>query len=78
MEYVIQSGAAETETTDCLVVGVYKEALPTAAANIDAATEGYLTQLLARGDLTFKAGNSIMLLHTHHATFERLFTRCAR
>lgn len=72
MEFVIQSGAAETQTTDCLVVSVYKEALPTTAANIDSATEGYLTQLLSRGDLILKAGNSLMLLHTHHTPFERL------
>ncbi len=72
MEFVLKSGAAEKQKTACLVIGVHKKNLPASATAIDSLTEGYLSGVLKRGDLDFKPGHSLMLLHTHHAPFERL------
>ncbi|KEI72138.1 leucyl aminopeptidase [Endozoicomonas elysicola] len=72
MEFVVKSGAAEKQKTACLVIGVHKKNLPASATAIDSLTEGYLSAVLKRGDLDFKPGHSLMLLHTHHAPFERL------
>ncbi|WP_299729108.1 leucyl aminopeptidase [uncultured Endozoicomonas sp.] len=72
MEFVVKSGAAEKQKTGCLAIAVSKKELPASATAIDTLTEGYLAGLLKRGDLEFKAGHSLMLLHTHHAPFERL------
>ncbi|WP_066014463.1 leucyl aminopeptidase [Endozoicomonas atrinae] len=72
MEFVVKSGAAEKQKTACLVIGVHKKTLPPSATAIDSLTEGYLAGVLKRGDLDFKPGHSLMLLHTHHAPFERL------
>lgn len=71
MEFVVKSGAAEKQKTACLVIGIHKKTLPAATA-IDSLTEGYLSGVLKRGDLDFKPGHSLLLLHTHHAPFERL------
>lgn len=72
MEFVVKSGAAEKQKTACLIIGVHKKTLPVTAATIDSLTEGYLAGVLKRDDLNFKPGHSLMLLHTHHAPFERL------
>lgn len=72
MEFVVKSGAAEKQKTACLVIGVHKKNPPASATAIDSLTEGYLSGVLKRGDLDFKPGHSLMLLHTHHAPFERL------
>lgn len=72
MEFVVKSGAAEKQKTACLVIGVHKKTLPSSATAIDSITEGYLAEVLKRGDLEFKPGHSLMLLHSHHVPFERL------
>ncbi|WP_257284133.1 leucyl aminopeptidase [Endozoicomonas sp. SESOKO1] len=72
MEFVVKSGAAEKQKTACLIIGVHKKTLPSSATAIDSITEGYLAEVLKRGDLEFKPGHSLMLLHSHHVPFERL------
>ncbi|MBO9493023.1 leucyl aminopeptidase [Thalassotalea sp. G20_0] len=72
MEFVVKSGAAEKQKTACLILGVHKKTLPPSATALDSLTEGYLADILKRGDLDFKPGHSLMLLHSRHATVERL------
>ncbi|MFK0569552.1 leucyl aminopeptidase [Endozoicomonas sp.] len=72
MEFVVKNGTAEKQKTACLIIGVHKKTLPASATAIDSSTEGYLSGVLKRGDLDFTPGHSLMLLHTHHAPFERL------
>ncbi len=72
MEYIVKSGAAEKQKTGCLVTGVFKKHLPTTANTIDSSTEKYLSAVLKRGDLNFKPGHSLVLLHAHHTAAERL------
>ncbi|USE33836.1 leucyl aminopeptidase [Endozoicomonas sp. SCSIO W0465] len=72
MEFVVKSGAAEKQKTACLIIGAHKKSLLPSATAIDSITEGYLADVLKRGDLNFKPGHSLMLLHSHHAPFERL------
>ncbi|WP_422465704.1 leucyl aminopeptidase [Endozoicomonas sp. ALC013] len=72
MEFVVKSGAAEKQKTACLILGVHKKTLPPSATALDSLTEGYLADILKRGDLDFKPGHSLMLLHSRHAPVERL------
>ncbi len=62
MEFNIKSGSPEKQRSACVVVGVFesrKLSLP--AELIDNAAEGYLAELLRRGDMEGKAGNTLLL-----------------
>lgn len=72
MEFVVKSGAAEKQTTACLVVAVQKKNQLPAAQAIDNQTGGYLSHLIKRGDMTFKAGHALLLHHLPEAHAERL------
>ena len=62
VEFSIKSGSPEKQRTACVVVGVFesrKLSLP--AELLDNAARGYLSELLRRGDMEGKAGNTLLL-----------------
>jgi leucyl aminopeptidase len=62
VEFSIKSGSPEKQRTACVVVGVFesrKLSLP--AELLDNAARGYLAELLRRGDMEGKAGNTLLL-----------------
>lgn len=62
MEFSIKSGSPEKQRTACVVVGVYesrKLSLP--AELLDKAAHGQISELLRRGDMEGKAGNTLLL-----------------
>lgn len=62
MRYRIVSTLSTAEVTDCLVVAVFKEKIFSQAAQyVEAASQGYLTQRLAQGDLSEEIGQTLML-----------------
>ncbi|MCB1886941.1 MAG: leucyl aminopeptidase, partial [Rhodocyclaceae bacterium] len=62
MEFTIKTGAPEKQKTACLVVGVQAgKTRGDAFAALDAASDGALARILARGDLDDKAGATLML-----------------
>jgi leucyl aminopeptidase len=62
MEFSIKSGSPGKHRTGCVVVGVYEgRRLSAAAQDIDAASGGYLTEVLRRGDLEGALGKTLLL-----------------
>jgi leucyl aminopeptidase len=62
MEFGVWSKGLSTLNVECLVVGIFDEAeLSAEAAAVDAACGGRLKQLLARGDFTGRAGETLLL-----------------
>lgn len=62
MEFSIKSGAPEKSRTACLVVGVFEpRRLTAAAAAIDAAAQGFVSDILRRGDMEGKSGSTLLL-----------------
>ncbi len=62
MEFSIKRCSPEKQRTACAVVGVYENRhLDAAAKRLDAASGGYLAEVLKRGDLDGKAGSTLML-----------------
>ena len=62
MEFSIKSGSPEKQRTACVAVGVYesrKLSLP--AELLDKAAGGHISELLRRGDMEGKAGNTLLL-----------------
>jgi leucyl aminopeptidase len=61
LEFSLGSDAADLADTPCVVVGIFEGALSPAATAIDTASGGALTRLLESGDLTGKAGATLVL-----------------
>ena len=62
MEFSIKSGAPQTATNGCAVVGVFEpRRLSSAASAIDRAAKGSLSQALRRGDMQGKPGTTLLL-----------------
>lgn len=62
MEFSIKSGSPEKQRSACVVVGVFdSRKLSLAAELLDNASRGYLSELLRRGDMEGKVGNTLLL-----------------
>ncbi|HRX71364.1 MAG: leucyl aminopeptidase [Candidatus Competibacteraceae bacterium] len=73
MEFTVKSGNPEKQRTACLVLGVYENRrLTPSAEQLDAACGGVLSNLLRRGDLEGKLGQSLLLFNVPEAVCERV------
>lgn len=62
MEFSVKSGQPEKQRTACLVLGVYEgRKLSDTADDLDKASNQYISNLLRRGDIEGKLGQSLML-----------------
>ena len=62
LQFTLNTVAASTVDTDCVVVGAYANGSLTAAAGVlDSASNGALTRLVQRGDVSGKAGATTLL-----------------
>jgi leucyl aminopeptidase len=62
VEFSIKSGSPEKQRSACVVVGVFEPRKLTLPAELlDKASEGYLSDLLRRGDMEGKAGSTLLL-----------------
>ena len=62
MEYTVKSGNPEKQRSACVVVGVFENRrLSQSAQQLDQACDGQLTQLVRRGDMDGRKGQSLML-----------------
>ncbi len=62
MNFTIKSGIPEKQRSACVVIGIFEShRLSTAAAAIDAASKKYLSNILKRGDMGGKLGQSLLL-----------------
>ncbi|MCI0505911.1 MAG: leucyl aminopeptidase [Gammaproteobacteria bacterium] len=80
MEFSVKSGNPEKQRSACVVVGIFEpRRLSVAAEKIDAATDGYLSALLRRGDLEGKLGQTLLLHNVPNTLAERvLLVGCGR
>jgi len=73
MEFGVKSGSPEKQRSACIVVGVFEpRRLTTVAEQLDAISEGYISNLLRRGDLEGKAGQMLLLHHVPNVLSERV------
>jgi leucyl aminopeptidase len=73
MEFSIKSGSPEKQRTACLAVGVFEHRkLSPAGLIVDQAAQGYLADILRRGDMDGKKGSSLLLHHVPGLTAERI------
>ncbi len=73
MEYGIKSGSASTLKSACIVVGVHEGRKLTPSAQVlDEASGGQISQILKRGDLEGKCGQTLLLPALTGASAERV------
>jgi leucyl aminopeptidase len=62
MEFTVKSGSPEKQRSACVVVGVFEpRRLSSAAAQLDRASDGYLSGLIRRGDMEGRLGQTLLL-----------------
>lgn len=62
MEFSIKSGSPEKQRSGCVVVGVFEPRKLTLAGDLlDRVSDGYISNILRRGDLEGKPGTSLLL-----------------
>ena len=73
MEFSVKSGSPEKQRSACIVVGVFEpRRLSGVAEQLDKVSDGYLSNLLRRGDLEGKAGQVLLLHHVPNILSERV------
>jgi len=73
MEFSVKSGSPEKQRSACIVVGVYEpRRLSGIAEQLDKISEGYISNLLRRGDLEGKPGQILLLHHVPNVLSERV------
>ena len=60
MEFTIKSGSPEKQRSACVVVGVFDNRKPSLSAElIDRASDGYISEIIRRGDMEGKLGSDL-------------------
>lgn len=73
MEFSVKSGSPEKQRSACIVVGVYEpRRLSPVAEQLDKISDGYISNLLRRGDLEGKSGQMLLLHHVPNVLSERV------
>ncbi|MCC5854651.1 MAG: leucyl aminopeptidase [Idiomarina sp.] len=73
MEFSVKSGSPEKQRSACVVVGVFEpRRLSQVAEQLDKVSEGYLSNILRRGDLEGKAGQTLLLHNVPNILSERV------
>jgi leucyl aminopeptidase len=73
MEFSIKSGSPEKQRSACIVVGVFEpRRLSATAEQLDEISEGYISNLLRKGDLEGKSGQMLLLHHVPNILSERV------
>ena len=73
MEFNVKSGSPEKQRSACIVVGVFEpRRLSPIAEQLDKISEGYISNLLRRGDLEGKVGQMLLLHHVPNVLSERI------
>jgi len=73
MEFFVKSGNPEKQRSACIVVGVFEpRRLSRAGELLDEISEGYLSNLLRRGDIEGKVGQVLFLHHVPNVLSERV------
>jgi leucyl aminopeptidase len=73
MEFTVKSGTIDKLHSGCVIAGIYESGVLTpSAAQLDQVSNGYISKLVKRGDLSGKAGKAVLLQGMHHVAAERI------
>src|SRR6202007_3419613 len=73
MEFTLKNGRAEKQRSACVVVGVFdNRKLSLASERIDRASNGYVSEIIRRGDMEGKLGNTLLLHNVRGTLADRV------
>lgn len=73
MEFSVKTSHPEKQRTNCIVVGVFEtRRLSSSAERLDTVSEGFISNLLRKGDLEGKAGQTLLLHHVPNVLSDRV------
>ena len=73
MEFNVKNGSIEKQRTGCVIVGVYgTRRFSESAEELDRLSEGYLSNILRKGDLDGKVGQTLLLHHVPNVPADRV------
>ncbi|TCV82567.1 leucyl aminopeptidase [Sulfurirhabdus autotrophica] len=73
MEFSIKSGSPEKQRTACVVVGVFEPRKLTLAGDlIDRVSDGYISDIIRRGDMEGKLGTTLLLHNVPNTLCDRV------
>ncbi|QCI17184.1 leucyl aminopeptidase [Buchnera aphidicola (Aphis helianthi)] len=73
MKFFIQSFLLHKEQTDCIIVGVFKSCkLTISANNLDKHSNGYISELVNKGDIDGEIGRTLLLYNVPNITSKRI------
>ena len=73
MEFSVKSGSPEKQRSACIVAGVFEpRRLSAVAEKLDEISDGYISNLLRRGDIEGKTGQTLLLHHLPGVLGERV------
>ncbi len=80
MEFSVKSGHSEKQRTACIIVGVFEpRRLSTPAEHLDKIANGFLSNLIRRGDMEGKLGQTLLLHNVPNTLADRvLLVGCGR
>ncbi len=80
MEFTIKSGNPEKQRTACVVVGIFEpRRLSAAGEQIDKVSKGYIANIVRRGDIEGKLGQTLLLHNVPNTLCDRvLLVGCGR
>jgi len=80
MEFIIKSGNPEKQRTACLIIGITESRRVTGAAKaVDEASNRLISNLVRKGDIQGKTGQSLVLYNVHGLLADRvLLVGCGR
>lgn len=80
MDFSVKSGNPEKQRTACIVIAVFEpRRLPPLSERLDQVTEGYISNLIRRGDLEGKVGQTLLLHNVPNTLADRvLLVGCGR
>ena len=62
MQYFVTTNTPATEKTDCVVIAIFEQGLLSSAATaLNDSTNGRIASIVKRGDITGKAGQTLLL-----------------
>ncbi len=76
MEFTIKSGSPEKQRSACVVVGVFdNRKLSFSAELIDRASNGYISEIIRRGDMEGKLGATLLLHNVRGTLADRVLDK---
>jgi len=73
MKYFVTTTPPSTQQSDCIIVAIFEEGkLSPSAKSIDEQSNGYISQIINRGDITGKAGQTLLLQDVSGITSPRV------